>query len=84
MLSAADIVKPKTFEVDRVGETRDRKEKSKERGAQQKPAGSGKCLARDYGTNGGPGREEQHSDSGKKSEKEKGSEARGGLVDVII
>lgn len=72
MLSAADIVKPKTLEVNRVGETRDRKEKNKE------------CLARDYGTNGGQGREEQHSDSGKKSEKEKGSEARGGLVDVII
>jgi len=72
MLNAADIVSPKSFEVNRVGEIRDRKEKNKE------------CLARDYGTNGGPGREEQHSDSGKKGEKEKGSENRGALVDVII
>jgi len=64
---------------------RDRKEKEKEKetGA-QKFSGSDKGRVRDDVTKGGPGSEEQYSDSGNKGKKKKDSEVRGSLVDVVI
>lgn len=68
-------------------ETRDQKEKEKKKdtGA-QKFSGSNKGRVRDDGTTGGPGSEEQRLYSGKKSEKEKekDSQVRGSMVDVIV
>ena len=61
-------VKHQTFRRKRPPAPRDRKEKGK----------------KDDGTKGGPGSEEQHSDSGNKSKKKKDSKVRGSLVDVVI
>ena len=78
-------VKRQTLEQKRPKAARDRREKGKkkETGA-QKFAGSDKGRVCDYETKGGPRSEEQHSDTGNKTKKKKGSKARGGLVDVII
>jgi hypothetical protein len=78
-------VKHQTFERNRPPAAQDRKEKEKkeEKGA-QKFASSDKGRVRDDETKGGPRSEEQHSLSGNKAKKKKGSKARGGLVDVII
>ena len=66
-------VKHQTFELNRLPAARNRKEKGKREG-----------RVRGDGTKGGPGSEEQHSNSGNKSKKEKDSEVRGSLLDVII
>lgn len=78
-------VKRHTLEGKRPKAARDRREKGKKKETgTQKFAGSDKGRVRDDETKGGPRSEEQHSDTGNKTKKKKGSKARGGLVDVII
>ena len=78
-------VKHQTFKRKRFPAARDRKEKEKkkEKGT-QKSAGADRGRVRDDGIKGGPGSKKQHADSGNKNKKEKDSEVRGSLVDVII
>ena len=77
--------KHQTFERKKSSAARDRKEqgKKKEKGA-QKFVVTDKKRARDDGTKGGSQSEERHSDSGSKGKKKKGSQVRGGLVDVTV
>jgi SET domain-containing protein len=78
-------VKRQTLERKRPKAARDQREKGKKKETwAQKFTGFDKGRVRDDEIKGGPGSEEQHSDSGNKTKKKKGSKARGGLVDVII
>lgn len=78
-------VKHQSLELKKLALARDQKEKEKKKETgEEEFASSDKGRVRDDGGKGGPGTEEQHTDSGKKRKKEKGSEVRGGLVDVVI
>jgi hypothetical protein len=73
------------FERKRFKIARDRKEeeKKKETGP-QRFADSYKGRVRNDERKGGPGSDEQHSDSGNKAERKKSAKVRGGLVDVMV
>jgi hypothetical protein len=78
-------VKRQTFERRRLKAARDRKEKERRKEAEaQRFASSDKGRVRGEETKGGPGSEEQHSDSGNKTKKKKDSAVQGSLVDVIV
>lgn len=77
--------KHQTFEQKKPSVARDQKEqgKKKKKGA-QKFVVTDKKGAREDGTKGDPRSEERHSGSGSKGKKKKGSQVRGGLVDVTV
>lgn len=78
-------VKRQTLEQRGLRPARDRneKEKKKETGS-HRFASSDKGPVRDDGTKGGPGGEEQLSDSGNGTKKKKDSEIQGSMVDVTV